>query len=183
MGFWDAMKKMAQGKPVFEVPSSTQKGKVVDEWGDPVQDPDPLTADDSEQGDRIHRNQRIDSSGQKIIPEIEIIQVEPRYSGEFVEVWVTIRNQSPYPVFLDKSYIFGAKQELDYPLSPGAQREFSIYRGKQLTNDSYKYAEVYYRDDESGDYFCAAHMIIYDHQSDGRYEVADMRLVRPIKDV
>lgn len=183
MGFWDVTKRLLQGKPAFEVPGSPQKGKAVDEWGDPVQDPDPVTSDDSESGERIHRNQRVNSQGYKIVPEAEIIRVEPRYSGDAVELWVTIRNQSQYPVFLDKSYVFGVKQELDYPLPAGGQREFSIYRGKQLMNDGYKYAELYYRDDGSGDYFCATHMIVYDHRSDGTYEVDDLKLVRPIKDV
>lgn len=74
------------------------------------------------------------------------------------------------------------KQELDYPL-PLVGSEFSIYRGKHLIHDSYKYAELYYRDDGGGDYFCATHMIQYEHGSDGIYDVVDMDLVRPIKDV
>lgn len=182
MGFWDVTKRMLQGKPAFEVPQQPQ-GKTVDEWGDPVQDPDPLTADDSEWDERIHRNQRIDGSGVKIIPEVEVIEVTPRYSGDQVDLWVTVCNQSQYPVFLDKSYIFGVRQDLTYPLPSGGRRDFSIYRGKQPTNDGYKYAELYYRDDESGDYFCAAHMIVYEYQMDGTYRVNDMNLVRPIKDV
>ncbi len=183
MGFWDVTKRMLQGKPAFEVPQSAQKGKAVDEWDDPVHDPDPVDVSDAENGERIHRNQRVNAQGYKIVPETEIIRVEPRYSGEYIDLWVTVRNQSQYPVFLDKTSIFGMKQELDYPLPPGGQRDFSIYRGKQLTHDSYKYAELYYKDEGSDDYFCATHMIQYDHQSDGRYDVVDMKLVRPIKDV
>lgn len=180
MGFWDIAKRMIQGKPVFEVPADYQKQQ--DDWGDVPQD-DPSPVNESQQGERVHRNQRVDAHGYKVVPEVEIIRVEPRQSGEFIEVWVTIRNQSQYPVFLDKSYIFGVKQELDYPLPAGGQREFSVYRGKQLTHDSYKYAELYYRDEGSGDYFCAAHMIHYEHGSDGIYDIVDMKLVRPIKDV
>jgi len=173
MGFFDVMKKMAQGKPIFEVPAEDTR-----KWGSPAPD------DSLPQGEKIERNVRYSTaSGQKIIPEVEFSQVEPRYSGDNVELWVTIRNISQYPLFLDKSYIFGVKQELDYPLSPGGQREFQIYRGAQRRDDSYKYAELYYRDEGSGDYFCAAHMIKYDHESDGTYDVVDLDLIRPIKDI
>lgn len=170
MGFFDAMKKMVQGKPVFEVPQSGQARQADGESTDTS-------------GDRVQRGQRIDNNGYKVIPEATFFGVEPRYSGDYVQLWVSVRNLSQHPIFLDKSYIFGVKQELDYPLPPGGMREFMIFNGKQIRNDSYKYAELYYRDDESGDYFCAAHMIQYNHQSDGTYDVVDLDLIRPIKDV
>lgn len=174
MGFWDAMKKMAQGKPVFEVSAEDTK-----ELGNPETDSSTLS-----ESEKIKRNVRYSTAnGQKIIPEVEFARVEPRYSGNNVELWATVRNISQYPVFLDKSYIFGVKEELDYPLSPGGSRDFRIYRGQQRRDDAHKYAELYYRDEGSGDYFCAAHMIKYDHQLDGAYDVVDLDLIRPIKDV
>lgn len=184
MGFWDAMRKMVQGKPVFEVEPQglDSKGKAVDEWGDPLQDADPVEPERGVAQQPVG-SRRVDAHGNKIMPEVEICQVEPRYSGEMVELWVTIRNTSQFPVFLDKSYIFGVKQELDYPLSPSGQREFMIYRGNRPAHDNYKYAELYYRDEGSGDYFCAAHTIHYRHQSDGTFDIVDFDLVRPIKDV
>ncbi len=171
MGFFDAMKKMAQGKPVFEV--SDANNRQTDTSGQ----------DSTGGGNRIHRGQRLDDRGNKVIPEATFFGVEPRYSGEYMQLWVSVRNDSPHPVFLDKCYIFGVKQELDYPLQPGGMREFMIYSGKLIRNDSYKYAELYYRDDESGDYFCAAHVIQYNHQSDGTYDIVGLDLIRPIKDV
>lgn len=170
MGFFDAAKRMIQGKPVFEVPQDGQK------QGDSVSVPD-------SSGQRIHRGQRVDDRGNKITPEATFFGVEPRYSGDYVQLWVSVKNLSKYPIFLDKCYIFGVKQELDYPLPPGGVREFMIYSGKQIRSDAYKYAELYYRDDESGDYFCAAHLIQYSHQSDGTYDVVDLDLIQPIKDV
>lgn len=184
MGFWDVTKRMLQGKPAFEVPSTPQKGKTVDEWGDPIHDPDPVDVGDATSDERIHRNQRYSTkSGLKIIPEVEITRTEQRGSGANTELWVTVSNSSEYPVFVDKSVIFGASQELDYPLPPGGQRDFAIYRGHERRDGAYKYAELYYRDEGTGDYFCATHMIQYEHKSDGAYEIGDLRLIRPIKDV
>lgn len=172
MGFFDAMKKMVQGKPVFEVDQTEAK-----KWENSTPDP-------QQNEEKIHRSVRYNTAdGRKIIPEACFTKVEPRYSGDNIEVWATAQNTSQYPIFLDKCYIFGVKQELDYPLQPGGVREFMIYRGKQRRDDSYKYAELYYKDEGSGDYFCAAHMIQYDHQSDGSYDIVDLDLIRPIKDV
>lgn len=184
MGFWDVTKRLLQGKQAFEAPNSPQKGKAVDEWGDPIDDPDPVDVHHvSATGDRIHRNQRVNNQGYKVIPEAEIIHTRPYVSGSSLELWVTIRNNAQFPIFLDKSVIFGFKQELDYPLSPGGTREFMIYRGAERRDNGYKYAELYYRDEGSGDYFCAAHMIGYEHRSDGTYEIDGFDLVRPVKDV
>lgn len=178
MGLFDALNKMIQGKPVFEVPDEDKRG-----WNGTHHRADD-TDKDSQSSERIHRRQRFSTdTGQKIVPEVEFTGVEPRYSGKYVELWVTVRNISQYPVFLDKSDIFGMKQELDYPLSPGGQREFRVYRGERRRDNSYKYAELYYRDEGSGDYFCAAHMIEYRHESDGSYDIVGLDLIRPIKDI
>lgn len=177
MGFWDVTKRMLQGKPAFEMPPPDKGG-----WEEPADEAD-KQPDDLQGGDRIHRNQRIDSNGNKVIPEAEIVEVRPRYSGQYIELWVTIRNQSQIEVMLDKSFIFGVKQELDYPLPAGGQRDFLIYRGERRKDNGYKYAELYYRDEGSGDYFCAAHMIGYRHETDGTYDISALSLVRPIKDV
>jgi len=180
MGFWDVAKRMIQGKPAFEAPQEKPQ-KQFDEWGDPVE---PTTQADDSVGDqeRVHRNQRV-KGGYKVVAEAAIVGVRPHYSGDYVELWARIRNLSHFDIMLDKIYIFGAKQELDYVLTPGNEREFMIYQGKKLMHNSYKYAELYYRDQGSGDYFCAAHMIEYRHESDGSFEVVDLELVRPVKDV
>jgi hypothetical protein len=181
MGFWDVTKRMLQGKPAFEVPAEKNPGKTVDEWGDPLIDPDEVAV--TPVGERIHRNQRIDAAGRKMIAEAEIIDIQSRFSGAYVEVWATIRNNSPFEIMLDKIQAFGTKHELDYPLPPQATRQFQIYKGMQFTSNAYTYAELYYLDKGSGDYFCATHIVVYQHESDGTYDVADINLVRPIKDV
>lgn len=179
MGFWDIAKRMAQGKPAFEVPAEYKKQQ--DDWGEGAQD-DPASVVD-QNGQRVHRNQRIGRDGQKVIAEAEIVEVKPRYSGEYVELWVTIRNNSQFDIMLDKITTLGTTQELDYPLSLGGTREFMVYKGLKPKTDAYKYAELYYRDQASGDYFCAMHMIVYRHESDGTCEVTEMNIVRPVKDI
>lgn len=179
MGFWGAASRMIQGKPVFEVPPSSDGGK--DDWDDEkVSDQQQKASAD---GSRIHRNQRIDSRGNKVVPEAEIAHTRVDHNGQLIEMRATINNSSQFPVMLDKSIIFGYRQELDYVLSPGESREFMIYRGAERRDEAYKYAELYYKDNESGDYFCATHVIGYQYGSDGIYDVTDLRLVRPIKDV
>lgn len=49
--------------------------------GDPVHDPDPVDVTGIATGERIHRNQRVNAQGYKIVPEVEIVRVESRHSG------------------------------------------------------------------------------------------------------
>lgn len=179
MGFWDIAKRMAQGKPAFEVPAAYKKEQ--DSWGETRrEDVEPLSA---ETGERVHRNQRIGRDGQKVRAEAEIVQVKPRYSGAYVELWVTIRNNSPFDIHLDKVQALGTTLDIEYPLPPGGSRDFMIYTGLQPKTDGYTYAELYYRDRASGDYFCAMHAIEYRYETNGTYVVVEMHIVRPVKDV
>lgn len=179
MGFWDVAKRMIQGKPAFEVPTDYKKQK--EDWGEtPREEVEPFS---DQSGNRVHRNQRIGQDGQKVQAEAEIVQVKPRYSGAYVELWVTVRNNSTFDIQMDRIQIFGTNQEFEYPLPPGGTRDFMIYSGLQPKTDGYKYAELYYRDRESGDYFCAMHAIEYRYETTGTYEVVEMHIVRPVKDV
>lgn len=190
MGFFDALGKIVSGKPVFE--NKNQAQQQNDYWDDHLvphdDDRDPYVHTAQGQTDdkleRVAGGKRTDNSGQKIVPELEVIDLDDRYdSGDTMELWGTIRNRAAFEVFVDKIVIFGQTRELDRALASGEQYQFKLCQTKRPTSDAYKKAELYYRDNAAGDYFCAEHLIEYGVDSAGRWEVKNLRLMRPIKDV
>lgn len=176
MGFWDVTKRIVQGKPAFEAP---QPG---DDWDD-----DAPTADFSEER-AVKRTAAadaslIDAKGYKHPPVASITNVKDELSGQYYELWATIKNQSEREILLDKITLLGSKFRMNYPLKAGAQRVFQVYRGARLTHDNYKKAELYYKDVPTGDYFRADHLLQYKYDADGTYEVVDFELFLPIYDV
>ena len=175
MGFWDVTKRLVMGQPGFEEPQRRN------EWDD-----DAPTADFAEerQQKRDESQGLHDRSGTKRIPEVAAGHTSYHLSGNHVEVRVVFHNTSSRQVELDKMTLCGQKHELDYRLSPGASREFLVYSGPILTHGNYKKAELYYKDSETGDYFCADHSVSYEYEShNSTYNVNSLALLRPIRDV
>lgn len=177
MGFWGGLGKLIAGKPVFEEPKNEGHG----DWDD-----DAPTADYAEdrQIKREESQGLYNASGVKQIPEASVERVKYVISGDNTEVWATIGNQSQRAIELDKIMLCGQMKELDYPLQPGANREFSVYKGKSLKHDSYTKANLFYKDVQTGDYFRADHLVEYHYEAQpDEYYVESMELIRPINDV
>ncbi len=172
MGAWDVFRNLIAGKPGFEAPKQ-------DSW-----DGDAPTLDYAEERQMKREEAKgLYEGGVKQIPEVAVVRVKYNLSGTNTEVWATVRNMSSRPIELDKINLCGQRKELDYPLQPGGEREFSVYKGPSLTHDSYKNSELYYKDSQTGDYFRADHFVEYHLESNGTYNVNSLELKRPIHDV
>jgi hypothetical protein len=181
MGFWNSMKRMAMGEPVF------QPGDQPKEHNSPGVSGATVHSDstpNSSPSDAPVVAPATPSAGPKVIPEVEISDVECHESDDDVEVWVTIHNPSPIPVFLDKITFLGQKIELDYELSVGGARQSRIYRGDTPHSGAYNSAELDYRAVSSGDYFRAKYFVEYNYESnDNTYLPKSLKLQRPVRDV
>lgn len=191
MSFWQGLGRMIKGEPVFQPGDQHDPMKNHDpdhdtyiEGGDGIQlDRQPtIPAPEPASQTAAAKPDPYVAGGRKIVPDVFCERVEWHESGDHREIWATITNGSDAPVFLDKISLLGMQTELDYPLKPRQEREFSVYRGKKLDNRSYTKAQLYFRL-ENGDYFCADHQIFYDVRGDGENEVKELRLIRPIRDV
>lgn len=177
MSFWDVTKRIIQGKPAFEAP------KNQDDWDDNDAPTDDFAEDREAKRVEAADTGLYDESGNKQIPVVGVTHVKYNMSGPNMDVWATIHNHSERAIELDKMVMLGLKTELDYPLTPGAQREFRVFRGLRPTHDSYKKAELYYKDTQSGDYFRADHLVGYKYEADKTYSVQELELLTPINDV
>ena len=180
MGFWDVTKRVLQGKPGFEAPEND------DSWDDDNPTTDfaeerQAKRDESSGSDGTHG--LVDEKGYKHPPLVTLTNVKSDFNGKNLELWVTIKNTSDRDVFLDKITLLGATTRFSYPLAAGAQRVFRSYNGPKPVHDHYKRTELYYKDAETGDYFRVDHLIQYQYETDGTYDVVDFECIEPVYDI
>lgn len=172
MGFFDALGKIIQGKPVFEpTDGQTQPGQA----GQAGQNPQVGVPAQPQVAAPVPQ-------GPKTIPVVQIRRVECLDKGSRMELHVDIQNDSREDVMLDKILLLGTVRELDTTLRPGQARQFMVYSGERTQNEPRGYAEVRYRKMD-GDYFSAQHAIRGRKESDGFWDVVEFRLQLPIKDL
>lgn len=165
MGFWGALGKLAQGKPVFEDPQAIATPPMADGALPPTPHP------------------WVDDNGQKIIPHIEITHCKSVISGTTMEVTAWVTNTSQLEIELDKIVMIGLKTELDRRLGPGQAHQLKVYRGPVPTNDYAHKANLYYKVVQSDDYFRADYMIEYNRERSGLYSVEDFHPEHDVHDI
>ena len=183
-GFWETMKRLIAGQPVYQVSDETHGPEVKDQDSSD----EPVAPKGDQQDEAIPPAPQVPEwrqhprSGPKIYPEAVIERVESHVSDYDMELWVHIRNHALERVMLDKVLILDTAHELDHYLEPGEEREFEIYRGPMPTDRYKTRCELHYRDD-SGDYFSAIHNVEFKDEEDKHYSVQRIRFLPPVKDI
>lgn len=156
MGFFETLKRLAQGKPPFEVPVDAKTGQMQQPE---ASQPAPVR------------------TGPKVVPHVEIERTTSRLNGNRLLVTCIIQNNAQDTIMLDKMRMIGTSRELDTYLRPGEERQFNVYDGTAPTNTNYSTAELYFRD-STGDYFSADHLIEYEREHDGNYTITEFKPLR-----
>lgn len=143
--FFEGMKRIIQGKPVFEPGDST--GATTQSSSDNV-------------------------SSQP--PRVQIERTDSRLNGDRMETYCDIRNFSDSEVFLDKIRLLGDRREVDATLRAGDRKQFLVYAGKAPSDASEHDAELQYRDMD-GNYFKARYDVRFERHNDDMYTIEDFR--------
>ncbi len=160
MGFFGTLKKIIEGKPVFD---AVDQSKLASHSVETAQ-------------------ATTTSNSSKILPVVRIERTECHDSGAQMTVRCTIRNDSDQEIELDKIRLIGMVRELDTRLRPHESRELVVYSGNRPNNRSYTTAELNYKD-MSGDYFQARYVVEFRQESDNTYSIARINLTGSIKDI
>lgn len=183
--FFEGLKRMLSGQPVFR-PGEDVDGRELKQ--NPQYKPDippqqPMQQPVSQHSAEVVTQQSGQQAGPKVIPQAIVERVENRINGQYLDISITIRNNSQGNIMLDKIMLLGMTRELDRHLGPGQEFEFvSVYNGPLLKNRSYTHAEIQYRND-AGDYFSAIHNVEFEQKPDGTYTIYHMRFIPPVKDI
>lgn len=164
MGFFETMKRMIEGKPLFDTEDQRQAKQTIPKEG-------------------YAEQAQTSNNGRKNIPLIRVEHTECHNNGDTMTVRAEIRNESSELVVeLDKIRLLGAVRELDTRLRPGEAREFILYSGRRPNNRSYGVAELNYKD-LLGDYFQARCAVEFRAEPDNTFSIQRVKVAGPIKDI
>lgn len=161
MGFFSALGKIIQGKPVFE---PGQQGKAPTPAAGQPAAPAPGPAP-------------VATPGLKVYPRVQITRTVSATQGSNMTVDIYIKNDSLGQVDVDRLDMLGKSSDLGTFLRPGEERQFRVYDGPRPTNTSMANLELNFKD-ATGDYFCADHTIEFQQQADGTYTTDRIRFIR-----
>lgn len=166
-GFFESMKRMAQGKPLYDDPNVM-----------------PSHSDAQPQSHEVESHQsRIQKGNDRTFPVVYVKRTATRMNGSNMQVSVHILNTWPEPVELDKIRLLGTTHELDAPLRSNQEREFVVYNGPRPKNKVTQ-AQLDYKTHHERDYFEAIHDVTFMyHDDDQTYSVDQLRLRMPIRDI
>lgn len=123
-------------------------------------------------------------AGPKIIPQATIVKVENRVSGSYLDISITVQNNSQIDVELESVHLLGREYRLSFTLPPGRMQEFvSVYNGPLLNNRNYTKCELYYKKPEDTDAFKANHLVEFRQEADGTYTISRIRFIPPVQDI
>ncbi|HSE61031.1 MAG TPA: hypothetical protein VLA88_01910 [Candidatus Saccharimonadales bacterium] len=166
MGFFGALGKIIQGKPVFEPNQNTGQPQAGSASAQPVA-PQPASS-----------SQRI---GPKQQPEVEFEQVVCQTNGVHMECEVEIKNNSHGQVDLDRLQFLGTNHDLGTVLRAGEARQFRVYSGNRPNSTGYSKVELTVID-QTGDYWQLWYHIDFKAVGDGTYIVDRIRL-QQVRDI
>lgn len=166
MGFFGALGKIIQGKPVFEPTQQVSGPQPVGAPTDVGNQPQP--------GMEQH-------TGPKEQPEVEFENIVCRMNGSRMECEAHIKNNSHGQVDLDRMQFIGTNRDLGTFLRPGEARQFTLYSGNRPNNTSYDKVELNVKD-QTGDYWQLWYHIDFKAVGDGTYTVDHIRL-QQVRDI
>lgn len=185
MGFFESLKRMANGEPVF------QEGDASKGWAgsDGRERQTESGAGQPQQGTpQQQQPEGPESTIQKgnpgTFPAVYIKRTRTTQSGSNQTVYVSIYNSSRVAIELEEFEIMGRSQHYNYDLRPGQEREVMAYNGPRSRSEGNHEARLTYKTDEGKDYFMSIHDVEYQfEQHDQTYSIEEVRLRMPIRDI
>ena len=157
MGFLDGIRKMMQGKPVFETPvEPKERISGSDEDINTVPAVDTATPQDD------------------VIPTFSIDHLKSNIIGDRTEVYAWVTNTSATEIEIEKCVIVNTKAIIKRRLGPGQGHEVCLYRGPIPTNDQIHKANIFYKAIHENEYYRADFTVEYNHEANGTYTVEEL---------
>lgn len=172
MSFFKGVVRLLQGKPVFDSQSQTPTNHLLQKHKE--------TSSQTEQ--QVNSPTTIQKNNPSTFPIVQIVRTETKAHGNNIQIYCYFQNTWSEELELGILRIFNEIRDLNFRLQAHATREILIYNGPSLDREKGREASLNYRT-MSGNYFEAVYEIHYTHTSHNTYEVKDMRLRLPIRDI
>lgn len=161
MGFMDGLRKMIQGRPVFEDPNKVDPTlENRDQFDTKVTTPPApvVTAPETV----------------SVTPTFDLRHCETHMNGDIATVTIWATNTSQVDIEIDKCVMLDTKIEIDRRLSPGQAHEIILYKGPAPKTDHAHKANIFYKSVRENEYYRVDFTVEYNHESDGTYTIEDL---------
>ena len=180
-GFFESLKRMAAGKPVFDA-NDDNKGWVGND-GKPRE-----VSESSQSPQQVQSHPEAPETGvvkgnASTYPVVYVKRTRTQLSGNNQTVYINILNSSRVEIELHEMNILGSRHHLNERLRPGEEREFMIFNGPRRTSEGPHEATIDYKIEQTGDYFQSLHDVEYQYEQDKTYSVEELHLRLPIRDI
>jgi len=157
MGFIDGMRKMFQGKPVFEVP---------------VEPKERLSGTDED----VRDVPSVDTTapGDNIVPTFSLDHLKSHINGNATEVYAWVTNTSASEIEIERCVILNTKMMIKRLLGPGQSHEVCLYKGPLPLNDYIHKANIFYKAIHENEYYRADFTVEYNHEANGTFTVEEL---------
>ena len=189
MGFFEGLKRLANGEPVFRAEDQDQSwvdsSKRADAYNPaPQQGGDHGAGATSQPGAQQQPKSNGIVKGQaSTFPVVVVKRTRTQMSGSNQTVYCSIVNRSNLAVEVEEIRLNGSSRKIGGHLRPGEEREWLAYSGPRRTSEAYKEATLDYKVEENGDYFQTIYDVEYQYESDKTYTVEELHWRQPVRDI
>ena len=181
-GFFESIKRLVEGKPVFDVNDQhagwANKDGQIASGLPPTDTPQPA----AQQPQQRAQEAGIIKGNPATFPVVYVKHTRAHLNGANMDVYCHVLNSSRGHVELEEISLAGRSRRLGQTLRGGEEREVLAYSGSRLRSEGPHEAHLNYKT-ENGDYFQSVHDVEYQLESDRTYSVEELRLRRPIRDI
>ena len=180
-GFFESLKRMASGQPVFDENDSKQG------WSDASGNARDAQPAPQQQGQApaapAEKRSSVVKGQASTFPVVVVKRTRTQVNGSNQTVYCSIVNRFSEPVELDEIELEGSSRRLGGFLRPGEEREYMCYNGSRPNSEAHKVAKLNYKVDETGDYFQSIYDVEYEYGQDKLYSVEELHWRQPIVDI
>lgn len=183
-GLFESIKRMAQGKPVFDANDSNAGWNDKDGNARDVQQQDAGQQAAAQQPQKPQgRSDGVIKGQASTFPVVVVKRTRTQLSGTNQAVYCSIVNRSNVAVEVKKIRLGGSSRDLGGFLRAGEEREWLCYNGPRFSSEVYREASLDYMVDETRDDFQSIYDVEYQYESDKTYSIEELHWRQPIRDI
>ena len=183
-GFFESLKRMANGQPVFDENDSKQGWSDASGNAREINSQDEPTASQQTKDPTANEKRSTIVKGQaSTFPVVVVKRTRTQINGTNQTVYCSIENRFNEPVELDEIELAGGSRHLGGYLRPGEEREFMCYNGSRATSEANRVAKLNYKVEATGDYFQSIYDVEFEYGQDKLYSVEELHWREPIIDI
>jgi hypothetical protein len=183
-GFFEGLKRMANGQPVFDENDSKQG------WSDASGNAREINSGDEPTAPQQTNDPTAEDKGNGVVkgqsstfPVVVVKRTRTQINGSNQSVYCSIVNNFSRPVEIDEIELAGRSRKLGGYLRPGEEREYLCYNGSRATSEANRVAKLNYKVEETGDYFQSIYDVEFEYGQDKLYSVEELHWRQPIIDI